>query len=437
VAKFGYLGVGMRLSRRKAVVTLCVVVGALAAGIVASSASGARSASLKLTIGALVPNTGTSSAYGPSTEKGIRMGAAAVVAAAKKAGIDFTATVDAVDNQSDPVATVSAARKLTTDGATCLIGASSSATTAAAATSVAIPQGVPIIAPSSTSSSLTPLHDQGGLTFRTVAADPLEAAGLARVVATRTGGAKGKLVSVSGRNDAYGQGLTAAFAKAWQALGGKVAGPVLYDPNAANYDSEAQQIVSSSPKAYVIIDLPNTYGKVASALLRTGKWKTSESFIAGGYPATIPNGIPPETLNGVTGVSPGFPLGGKLVAAFNKLWARSPGTSQQQSYDQNSFDAAVLCSLAAIAAKSTTGSAIAAALPKVSGPHGPQFTLLTLAKAVAKLKSGTKVINYQGVSGPVDFNAHGDIRTSFINVYQYSGGVLKVRGVLRPGAKTK
>jgi ABC-type branched-subunit amino acid transport system substrate-binding protein len=415
--------------------TAVALIAALAATVSAFGAGARGDAALRLTIGALVPNTGTSSAYGPSTEKGIRMGAAALNAAAKKAGVDFQATVDAVDNQSDPVATVSATRKVATDGATCIVGASSSATTIAAATSVAIPQGLALIAPSSTSSALTPLHAQGGLTFRTVAADPLEAAGLARVVAQRTKGAKGKLVSVAGRNDTYGQGLTAAFAKAWQALGGKVDGPLLYDPNAANYDSEAQKIVASNPAAYVIIDLPNTYGKVASVLLRTGKWKTSDAFIAGGYPATIPSGIPPETLNGVTGVSPGFPLGGNLVKAFNALWAKSPGTSQQQSYDQNSFDAAVLCGLAAIAAKSTDGRAIAAALPKVSGPHGPQFTLLTLAKAVAKLKSGAKVINYQGVSGPVDFNANGDIRTSFINVYQYSGGVLKVRGVLKPGVK--
>jgi ABC-type branched-subunit amino acid transport system substrate-binding protein len=420
---------------RRLTAIVLVVAGALAASVSAFGATGRGQDSLRLTIGALVPNTGTSSAYGPSTEKGIRMGVAAVNAAAKKAGVDFEATVDAVDNQSDPVATVSATRKVATDGATCIIGASSSATTIAAATSVAIPQGIPIIAPSSTSSALTPLHAQGGLTFRTVAADPLEAAGLARVVAQRTKGAKGKLVSVAGRNDTYGQGLTAAFAKAWQALGGKVDGPLLYDPNAANYDSEAQKIVASNPSAYVIIDLPNTYGKVASALLRTGKWKTSEAFIAGGYPATIPSGIPPETLNGVTGVSPGFPLSGKLVKAFNAMWTTFAGTSQQQSYDQNSFDAAVLCSLASIAAKSTDGRAIAAQLQNVSGPKGPQFTMLTLAKAVAKLKAGTKVINYQGVSGPVDFNANGDIRTSFINVYQYSGGVLKVRGVLRPGAK--
>lgn len=194
---------GFRL--RLSVAFVAVVALVLSAAVTALGAPVRSHASLRLTVGALVPDTGASSAYGPSTEKGIRMGVAAVNAAAKKAGVNFVATVDAVDNQSDPVATVSAAQKLATDGATCLVGASSSATTIAAATSVAIPQGIPIIAPSSTSSAITPLHAQGGLTFRTVAADPLEAAGLARPVAVRTHGAKGKVVSVAGRNDTYGQ----------------------------------------------------------------------------------------------------------------------------------------------------------------------------------------------------------------------------------------
>jgi ABC-type branched-subunit amino acid transport system substrate-binding protein len=402
-----------------------------------STASARSDASIRLKIGALVPNTGTSSAYGPATEKGVRMGVAQLNAAAKAAGVDFQASVEAVDNQSDPVATVSAAQKLAADGATCIVGASSSATTIAAATSVAIPQGIALIAPSSTSSALTALHAQGGLTFRVVAADPLEAAGLAQVVSERLKGAKGKTVSVAGRNDTYGQGLTAAFTKAWKKLGGEVQGPLLYDPNASNFDSEAQKIVSGSPAAYVIIDLPNTYGLVASALLRTGKWQTSNAFIAGGYPTTIPSGIPPETLNGVTGVSPGFPRKGPAVEAFNKLWTKFPGTTQQQSYDQNSFDAAVLCGLAAISAKSTNGKAIAAALPKVNGPKGPQFSSLKLQKAVSALKSGAKIINYQGVSGPIDFNINGDIRSSFINIYQYQNNTLNVTGVLDPTAKPK
>src|SRR5262245_22757473 len=412
------------------VAVLAVVAGAVATGV--DAASTASSASLRLKIGHLLARTGTSGVYGPSWNKSVNMAVGVINAAAQKAGVDLQVSVETADNQSDPIATVSAAQKLVANGATCLVGTSSSATTTSAATSVAIPQGIPLIAPSSTSSSVTALHAQGGLTFRTVAAAPLEAAGLARVVAQRLKGAKGKVVSVAGRNDVYGQGLTGAFSKAWKALGGQVQGPLLYDPVASNYDSEANQIVSGSPKAYVIIDLPGTYGTVASALLRTGKWSTKDSFIAGGYPSPIPSGIPPATLNGVTGVSPGFPRSGKLVTAFNALWTKTSGTSQQQSYDQNMFDATILCALGALNAHSTNGRAIAAALPKVNGGHGPQYTFLTLSKAMAKIKSKSAVINYQGVSGPIDWNANGDIRQSFINVYQYVNNVLVVRGVIRP-----
>jgi branched-chain amino acid transport system substrate-binding protein len=423
----------MHRHRAAAATVVVVVTGVLASSVAAETGSThARTASLRLKIGALIAETGTSGVYGPSWEKSVRMAIGVINAAAKKAGVDFQASVDIADNQSDPVATVSAAQKLAADGDTCFVGTSSSATTTSAATAVAIPQGIPLIAPSSTSSSVTVLHQQGGLTFRTVAADPLEATGLARVISQRLKGAKGKTVSVAGRNDVYGQGLTGAFAKAWKKLGGKVQGPLLYDPNASNYDSEAQQIVSGSPKAYVIIDLPGTYGKVASALLRTGKWSTSNSFIAGGYPSPIPAGIPPETLNGITGVSPGFPRSGKLVTAFNALWARSSGTPQQQSYDQNMFDATILCALGSINAHSTNGRAIAAALPKVNSGRGPQYTFLTLAKAMKKIKSKTAVINYQGVSGPIDWDANGDIRQSFINVYQYVNNILVVRGVIKP-----
>ncbi len=420
--------------RRTSLVIAMFLLAAVFASNVAAHTDTSRtsSASLRLKIGALIAETGTSGVYGPSWEKSVNMAASVVNAAAKKAGVDLQVSLDVADNQSDPVATVSAAQKLVADGSTCLVGTSSSATTTSAATSVAIPQGIPIIAPSSTSSSLTPLHAQGGLTFRTVAADPLEAAGLARVVAQRLKGAKGKVVSVAGRNDVYGQGLTAAFSKAWKALGGSVQGPLLYDPTAANYDSEAQQIVSGSPKAYVIIDLPGTYGTVASALLRTGKWSTSDSFIAGGYPSPIPSGIPPATLNGVTGVSPGFPRSGKLVEGFNALWNKTSGTSQQQSYDQNMFDAVILCALGAVDAHSTNGRAIAAALPKVNSGHGTQFTFLTLANAMKKIKTKSAVINYQGVSGPIDWNKNGDIRQSFINVYQYVNNILVVRGVIKP-----
>ena len=96
------------------------------------------------------------------------------------------------------------------------------------------------------------------------------------------------------------------------------------------------------------------------------------------------------------------------------------------------FDAMILCALGSLDAHSTNGRSIAAALPKVNSGKGPQYTFLTLSKAMKKIKSRSAVINYQGVSGPIDWDANGDIKQSFINVYQYVNNVLVVRGVIKP-----
>ena len=96
------------------------------------------------------------------------------------------------------------------------------------------------------------------------------------------------------------------------------------------------------------------------------------------------------------------------------------------------FDAVILCALGALDAHSTSRRAIAAALPKVNSGHGPQFTFLTLANAMKKIKTKSAVINYQGVGGPIDWNKNGDIQPSFINVYQYVNNLLVVRGVIKP-----
>ena len=60
------------------------------------------------------------------------------------------------------------------------------------------------------------------------------------------------------------------FAAAWEAKGGKIQGPVVFDPAQATFDSEAGQIVANNPDAYVIIDYPDTYAKMGASLVRTG-----------------------------------------------------------------------------------------------------------------------------------------------------------------------
>ncbi len=105
----------------------------------------------------------------------------------------------------------------------------------------------------------------------------------------------------------------------------KTQGPLLYDPTAASYNSEADDIVKGNPDAYVILDFPANYAKIGSALLRTGKFNGRKLFVAGGWPSTIPSFIPTASLEGARGTVAGSPTGTKAAEAFAKLFASKPG----------------------------------------------------------------------------------------------------------------
>ena len=147
-----------------------------------------------------------------------------------------------------PQAALSAARTLVDQGASCLIGPSITPESIAIANGLTIQKQVTIW-PTGTSMRLRTIKDEGTI-FRTVPPDSLQALALVAASPTSSAPPSGKLVSVVYRNEPYGEGLAKDFAAAWQAKGGKVQGPVVFDPDQATFDSEAGQIVANNPDAY-------------------------------------------------------------------------------------------------------------------------------------------------------------------------------------------
>ena len=296
-----------------------------------------------------------------------------------------------------------------------------SASTIAIANGATVPAGVAQIAPASTSALVTDLKDNG-LVFRVAPSDVLQGPVLAFAMQQEIG--KGKTVSFAARNDAFGSGLIRSTEAAWKKLGGKeTRAPVLYDPGAASYDSEAQQIVAGNPDAWVILDFPATYAKVGAALLRTGKFDATRLFIGGGQPATIPSFVPKDSMEGARGTRPAVPLGAALTNAFDAMYAAAPGNAQRQSLDVNEFDATMTCILAAVAADSSNGKSIASKLRAISGPPGQKYTFLQLPAAIKALRAG-KDINYEGVAGSIDWDENGDPASATYDFYKYIGGTL-------------
>lgn len=405
---------------------------------------GANSASFSMTVGEVVPLTGDLAPFGPPGEKA---GNLAVQQVNKALATDGLASkvkikVAAADEQTDPQAAVSAARKLVSDGATCLVGAYASADTIPVNQSVAARQGIPQISPASTSAQISTLKSNGTM-FRTAPSDNLQGPALARFVVRSIGGAKGKTVTLAARNDAYGTGFIDKVKSTLDAMGVTTNGPVVYDPNAASYNSEAGKIVAKPADAYVIIDFPQTFAKVGPALLRTGKFDPKKLFIADGLASANgeppPQGVSVASVRGAHGTAPGTPKSGAAAAALGKLFKSSPGTKTRATFDAQNFDAATLCSLAAIAAGSSKPADIKAKLRAVSGPPGTKYTFEQLPQAIKDLRAG-KDIDYEGTSGPIDFAANGDPTAGTYDQYGYvgAGGDYKTLGQfqIRAGGTT-
>jgi ABC-type branched-subunit amino acid transport system substrate-binding protein len=380
---------------------------------------------LNLTIGDLVPLTGDLADFGPPGRKAADLALDQIQAAVKEVGADHTVKVVHEDDQTDAQAGVQAARKLVdAENSTCIAGSWASSVSIPVARSVAIRENVLQISPASTSDEISPLEDDG-LMNRTSPPDRFQGPALSDAMEDALGGAQGKTVNIGARNDAYGTGLSDTFSKAWQAKGGRIGERVVYDPEQPSYNSEASQIASGNPDAWVIVDFPETYQKVGPALVRTGDWDPKKTFITDGLASSdLPKNAGREATEGMRGTAPGSPETGSASEAFDKLYTAAPGPDRQ-TFDAQNFDAVILCYLAAVAAGSTDGADMAGELQDISGPGGDKYTFEQLPDAIRALQDGND-IDYEGAAGPLNLNDDGDPTAGVYDLYRYRNGEIDV-----------
>ncbi len=376
---------------------------------------------LNLTIGNLVPLTGDLAPYGPAGQKAGDLAAQEIDAAIKETAVDQTVELVTEDGASDDQGGVQAARKLIADGATCISGDYASTATVAVARSVTIPEGVMLISPASTADALSDLDDDG-LFARTAPPDGLQGKALADRMEEELGGLKGKTINIGARNDLYGTGFADSLEAELEERGATVAEKVVYDPEQPSYNSEATQITSGNPDNFVIIDFPETFAKLGPALVRTGNWEATSTFITDGLSSTeLPEEVGGEATEGMLGTAPGT-FSGNAPDAFDQLYTKAPGAARNL-FDATTFDDVMLCYLAAVAAGSSDGEAIAEAIVDVTGPGGAKYTFEQLPQAIEALENGED-IDYEGASGPIDWDENGDLSRYIYDISEFKGGKL-------------
>ncbi|MGI8562520.1 MAG: ABC transporter substrate-binding protein [Candidatus Dormibacter sp.] len=390
-----------------------------ACGGASSSSSG--NANFTLKVGMVLPFTGDLATYGPSLDKSARMAVKMVNDALKKDGINVTVQVaGSEDDQTTPAAGVEAATKLVkTDGAQVVVGSMSSGVTLAVAQSVAIPNNVLLVTPTSSDPALTTLKGKNQLVWRIYPSDLLQGAALAQAMGDTFG--KSATINVGARNDAFGTALAQEFERVWKAAGGKIGQEVIYNTNQASFDADAQKLASGNPTAWMIADFPPTFAKMGPALVRTGQWAPAKTFMTEamdnndslnqiGAPAT-------DGLRGTAGSAPAGPSADAFESAFK---AANPG-AKFTSFEGTSFDAVVLASLAAVKAGSADPSKIKLQMRAVSGPSGDKFGWQQLPDAFKAAQQG-KSISYQGAWGQIAFDQNGDPTAATYVLWQHQAG---------------
>ncbi len=377
---------------------------------------------LDLVIGNLVPLTGDLSPYGAAGQKAGELAFDEINAGIKKAGAEQTVELVSEDSASDDQGGVQAARKLIADGATCISGDYPSTGTVAVARSVTIPGEVLLISPSSTADALSNLEDEG-LFARTAPPDGLQGKALADRMEKELGSLDGKTINIGARNDLYGTGFADSLEAELEERGATVAEKVVYDPEQPSYNSEADTLTSGNPDNYVIIDFPETFAKLGPALARTGSWDPKATFITDGLSSSdLTELAGPEITEGMQGTAPGA-FAGDAPNAFDKLFEGAPGPPRNL-FDANVFDNVILCYLGAVAAGSSDGTAISEAIVNVTAPGGTKYTYEQLPQAIEALEKGED-IDYDGASGPIDWEENGDLSRYIYDISEFKGGKLE------------
>ena len=380
---------------------------------------------MELTIGNVVPLTGDLADFGPSGRKAGDLALEQINAAIEETGSGDTVEVQAEDEESTPQTAIQAARNLTEAGAPCLAGGYASPSSLAIARSVTSREGILQISPASTSDEITALDD-GGLVNRVVPPDSFQGPVLADLIEGQIGGAEGMVVNIGARNDAYGTGLAETFRAAWEERGGEIGEEVIYDPDQPTYQSEADQLTSGDPDAYAIIDFPDNYGpRMGPALARTGNFDVGKAFATDGLAsAALPEEAGEEATEGMRGTVPGAPDGGEASEAFAQLWDEAGGP-ERNTFDAQTFDAVLLCYLAAVAAGEPDGEAMAAELVDITAAPGKKYTWEQLPEAIEALQNGDD-IDYEGASGSIEMDEVGDATSGVYDIYRYSDGQLEL-----------
>lgn len=356
--------------------------------------------------GILYPQTGSLAFLGPPQLAGAEYAIQEINAAGGILGTEIPDPIQG-DEAGDAAQANEAANSLVSDGVHAVIGAAASGMTQASYDTITGSQIVQCSG-SNTAPDLTNIDD-GGYYFRTAPSDLLSGPVMARQIVNDGNQSVAIVYRADDYGEGYGQGLQAEL----ENLGAEVVASESYDPDTTTFASVVGAVSDSDADAIALISFEEG-AQVIAELLETGT-EGDQLYITDGLNSpelgTTVNESDPESVTGITGVAPGADN-----QPFNDGLAEFAPDLETFQFGPQVFDCVTVIALAAEAAGSVVPADYVAELANVSAPEGTECT--SFAECRDLIADGEE-INYQGVSGNIDFDENGDPTSATFQIFHF------------------
>jgi ABC-type branched-subunit amino acid transport system substrate-binding protein len=360
-----------------------------------------------LSLGTLLPETGSLAFLGPPEFAGVELAVQEINEAGGVLGADVAlSNGDSGDTTTD-IATQTTTRLLG-EGVDAIIGAASSGVSFTVIDQIT-GAGVVHFSPANTSPDFTD-YDDNGLYFRTAPSDVLQGRVMGDLL-VQDGCLNASMIVL---DDPYGTGLAENIQLSLEAGGGALAtDPILYPEGTDNFSAQVTQVADAGAECVVLIGFAETAQIVTEMVAQGVSPADFPTYFVDGNLSNYGEDLPAGVLDGSKGTLPGAEASeefqGRLLEVDPELG--------DFSYAAESYDAAIVIALAAVAAQDDSGTAIGAAIPDVTR-GGEKCT--TFADCVALLEADPAAdIDYDGVSGPIEMSDAGDPSEATIGIFQY------------------
>lgn len=376
-----------------------------AAASEAPAASESAAATGPCKIGTMLPQTGNLAFLGPPEFAGVDLAVKQINEAGGVLGQPLENLAGDSGDTTTDIASQTADSHIAA-GVSAIIGAASSGVSLTVIDKIT-GAGVIQFSPANTSPALSTYADNG-LYFRTAPSDLFQGAVLGSLMLD-SGAEKAGILAL---DDAYGTGLADALEANFTDGGGTVTDKIIYNPQAAEFSAEVGKLKASNPDAIALIGFEESV-KIMQELIKQGIGPDTIPLylVDGNLSQEAFKDLPEGIMVGTKGTLPGAAASDEVKAA---LLSVDPALTDF-SYAPESWDAVNLIALGMEVAQSCDGVAIAAALKDISS-GGEKCTDFATCKAL--LDAGTD-IDYEGLSGPVEFDDNGDPSIATMGVYEY------------------